>query len=90
MSISEAEAFLKDYFSEAENKPDFTNQTAVNRIITRACKSAVKGGDNLDTREIDALMKDLSVCINPFSCPHGRPTFVRMSKYEIEKMFKRV
>ena len=40
--------------------------------------------------EIDALMKDLRSCINPFSCPHGRPTFIKITKYEIEKMFKRV
>ena len=90
MDMTEAEGFLSDYFSEAETRPDFTNETAVNRIITRSCKSAVKGGDVLDNLEIEALMKDLASCINPFSCPHGRPTFVRMTRYEIEKMFKRV
>lgn len=90
MKISESEAFLNDFFTEAETRPDFTNERIVDRIITKSCKSAVKGGDSLDIREIDSLMKDLTSCINPFSCPHGRPTFVRMSKYEIEKMFKRV
>ena len=90
MDMSEAEGFLRDFFTEAEGRPDFTDERAVSRIITRSCKSAVKGGDILDRREIDALMKDLAACINPFSCPHGRPTFVRMTRYEIEKMFKRV
>jgi DNA mismatch repair protein MutL len=39
--------------------------------------------------EIKALLQQLKQCKNPFSCPHGRPTFIRMSQYEIERMFKR-
>lgn len=90
MELQEAEYFLNDFFTEIEHKIDFTNVRAVERVIMRSCKSAVKGGDSLNTAEINALMKDLANCINPFSCPHGRPTFIRMTKYEIEKMFKRV
>ena len=90
MDLDEAETFLSDMFKELEDKPDLTNKKTLEKIITRSCKSAVKGGDRLDINEIDALMKDLRSCINPFSCPHGRPTFIRMTKYEIEKMFKRV
>ena len=52
----------------------------------RSCKSAVKGGDRLSEEEAAALIKDLKRCINPFSCPHGRPTFIKLSKYEIEKV----
>lgn len=90
MDLDEAETFLLDMFKELEDKPDLTNKKTLEKIITRSCKSAVKGGDRLDINEIDSLMKDLRSCINPFSCPHGRPTFIRMTKYEIEKMFKRV
>jgi len=90
MELTEAEDFLNDFFSQIENKIDFTNIRAVERVIMKSCKSAVKGGDSLTNEEVSALMKDLSNCINPFSCPHGRPTFIRMTKYEIEKMFKRV
>ena len=90
MDLDEAETFLSDMFKELEDKPDLTNKKTLEKIITRSCKSAVKGGDRLDINEIDSLMKDLRSCINPFSCPHGRPTFIRMTKYEIEKMFKRV
>ena len=90
MDMSEAESFLEDFFRELEDKPDLTNRKTLDRIITRSCKSAVKGGDHLEAAETDALMKDLYNCINPFSCPHGRPTFIRMTKYEIEKLFKRV
>jgi len=50
----------------------------------------VKGGDKLNPEEINALLYQLKQCDNPFSCPHGRPTFVKMTKYEIERMFKRV
>lgn len=90
MELSEAESFLHDFFAFLEDKPDLTNRITLEKLITRACKSAVKGGDSLTNEEIEALMKDLKNCVNPFSCPHGRPTFVRMKKYEIEKLFKRV
>lgn len=90
MDMSEAEDFLLDFFREIEDKPDLTNKRTLERIIMRSCKSAVKGGDFLTDQEIQALIKDLSGCVNPFSCPHGRPTFIRMTKKEIEKLFKRV
>lgn len=90
MDLEEAEGFLNDMFRELEDKPDLTNKRTLERIITKSCKSAVKGGDHLSEEEIASLMKDLKACINPFSCPHGRPTFIRMTKYEIEKLFKRV
>lgn len=72
------------------NAADLTDRRMLEKIIMKSCKSAVKGGDVLSFQEIDSLMKDLSSCVNPFSCPHGRPTFIRMTRYEIEKMFKRV
>lgn len=90
MELGEAEAFLFDFFNELDGKPDLNNRKTLDKIIMKACKSAVKGGDLLRAEEIDALMKDLKNCVNPFSCPHGRPTFIRITKYEIEKMFKRV
>ena len=90
MDMEEAETFLSDMFKELEDKPDLTNKKTLEKIITRSCKSAVKGGDILDPAEIEGLLKDLKNCINPFSCPHGRPTFIRMTKYDIEKLFKRV
>lgn len=89
MEMNEAEDFLKDLFSEFSEKPDLTNHSTLDKIITRSCKSAVKGGDLLDSREIQALMDQLKACNNPFSCPHGRPTFIKMTKYQLEHMFKR-
>lgn len=89
MEMGEAEDFLKDLFSEFSEKPDLTDRSTLDKIITRSCKSAVKGGDVLDSSEITALMDQLRACRNPFSCPHGRPTFIKMTKYELERMFKR-
>lgn len=60
------------------------------KIASMACKAAVKGGDKLTLTEATALINQLLKTQNPFTCPHGRPTIVKMSKYEIEKMFKRI
>ena len=90
MELSEAEAFMSDFFKAVEERPDLTDRRVLEKIITRSCKSAVKGGDVLSDVEIRRLIDDLSSCDNPFSCPHGRPTFIRMTRYELEKMFKRV
>ena len=89
MQMNEAEDFLRDLFSEFSEKPDLTNHSTLDKIITRSCKSAVKGGDLLDPSEITALIDQLKACDNPFSCPHGRPTFIKMTRYELERMFKR-
>ena len=89
MEMSEAEAFLHDLFGALSDKPDLTNYRILDKIITRSCKSAVKGGDVLDESEINALIDQLKACRNPFSCPHGRPTFIKMTLYELERMFKR-
>jgi len=58
-------------------------------ISTIACKAAVKANMNLNKEEVDNLMRKLLVLPNPFTCPHGRPTAIKMSKYEIERKFSR-
>lgn len=60
------------------------------RIATMACKSAVKGNTRISRQEMEALIDELLTLDNPYNCPHGRPTIVSMSKYEIEKKFKRI
>ncbi|QHI73732.1 DNA mismatch repair endonuclease MutL [Aminipila terrae] len=90
MELSEAQNMV-DYFLENIGEDvDIENEAKVSRIITRSCKSAVKANDVLSMAECRQLMNDLAKCENPYSCPHGRPTFIKMTKYEIEKMFKRV
>lgn len=89
MEIGEAEDFIKDFIDGAGEKFTGRNKVVIDKLIMRSCKSAVKGGDRLSEEEAAALIKDLKRCINPFSCPHGRPTFIKLSKYEIERLFKR-
>ena len=55
-----------------------------------SCKGAIKANKNLSIDDVNTLVKDLSKCKNPFTCPHGRPTIINFSQYEIEKMFLRV
>lgn len=89
MTAQESESFIKDFCDSLDEPGAFRDKRRADKIITRACKSAVKANDRLDTAEINQLLKDLAQCDNPFSCPHGRPTVIRMKKTEIEALFKR-
>lgn len=60
------------------------------KIASMSCKAAVKGNQKLSRPEIENLIGELLTLENPYHCPHGRPVIVSMSKYEIEKKFKRV
>ena len=55
-----------------------------------ACKASIKANEFVSSEGVATLMKDLDKCENPYNCPHGRPVFVKITNYEIEKMFKRV
>ena len=90
MELSEAEDFINDFVDGITTTTNFRNSIVINKLIMKSCKSAIKANDHLEKEEIDALIKDLKNCINPFSCPHGRPTFIKLSRYEIERLFKRV
>ena len=65
-------------------------ESLINKIASIACKSAVKGNQKLSAREVGVLIESLLKLDNPYFCPHGRPTMIAMSKYELEKKFKRV
>lgn len=64
--------------------------TKVLSIATMACKAAVKGNDKLSITEATAMIEKLLQLENPFTCPHGRPTIIEMTQYELEKRFKRI
>ena len=66
--------------------PDVFN----NRIATMACKAAVKGNTEMTQDEVWALLKELMTLDNPYNCPHGRPTIITMTHYELDKKFKRI
>ena len=56
---------------------------------TLACKASIKANTSLSINEMEALISDLRKCHNPFNCPHGRPTIITFTKYDLEKLFKR-
>lgn len=60
------------------------------KIASMACKASVKGNTRMSTEEMEELIDELLTLDNPYNCPHGRPTIISMSKYELEKRFKRV
>lgn len=60
------------------------------KIASMSCKAAVKGNNKLSLDEIKTLIDELLSLDNPYNCPHGRPTIISMSKYEIERKFKRI
>ncbi|MCR4611634.1 MAG: DNA mismatch repair endonuclease MutL [Lachnospiraceae bacterium] len=66
------------------------NTVILERIASMSCKAAVKGNTKLSYREAKELINELLMLDNPFHCPHGRPTIVKMTRYEIDKMFGRI
>lgn len=79
---------MLDNFSNATGRqtPDIITE----KVASMSCKAAVKGNDKLTLPEINKLIDELLSLDNPYNCPHGRPTIISMSKYEIEKKFKRI
>ena len=57
---------------------------------TLSCKKSIKANMSITDLEVKALMEKLDSCDMPYTCPHGRPTIIKFTKYELEKMFKRV
>ncbi len=84
-------AFFKDIIDMlCERTIESVYDTKADAIATMACKAAVKGNNKLDYSEARALIEKIVSLENPFNCPHGRPTIVKMTKYDVEKFFKRV
>ena len=88
MTAGEAESFARGYIDAIGEERSF-NSTVVDKLIMRSCKSAVKAHDRLSELEIKELMAELSKCDDPYACPHGRPTFIKMTAYDIERSFRR-
>ncbi|WP_026651177.1 DNA mismatch repair endonuclease MutL [Butyrivibrio proteoclasticus] len=88
---SEKDLFIEilDELSHETNMsrtPDVINY----KIASMACKASVKGNTKMTRQEMEALLDELLTLENPYNCPHGRPTIISMTKYEIDKKFKRV
>ncbi|MBR1693740.1 MAG: hypothetical protein IJ711_13370, partial [Lachnospiraceae bacterium] len=86
----ERELFLSvlDSLMESPIKADI--RIILEKIASMSCKAAVKGNQRISVQEAQELVDTLFTLENPYNCPHGRPTVISMSKYEIEKKFKRI
>ncbi len=74
-----------------EDKVLFDRAKFQNHIAaTMACKMSVKGNEAITLEQAQNLLEDLVLCDNPYNCPHGRPTIISFTRYELERMFKRV
>ena len=72
------------------SKEDFSIEKFIEKVaITLACKMSIKANDHITHSDMEYLLDKLRSCNNPFTCPHGRPTIITYSKYELEKLFKR-
>lgn len=86
---------MKDLFTQMlDDFHDFsgkqTPELIKEKVASMSCKAAVKGNNKLSLAEVDELITELLTLDNPYNCPHGRPTIISMTKYEIEKKFKRI
>ena len=79
---------MLDSLSDTTGRPstDILNE----KLASMACKSAVKGNSHMTAAEANELIRELLRLENPYNCPHGRPTIISMSRYELEKKFKRI
>ena len=71
-------------------KESFDMERFVHKVAaTVACKASIKANDHIEKEDMEILLERLRNCENPFTCPHGRPTIITYSKYDLEKLFKR-
>ncbi|SEN69574.1 DNA mismatch repair endonuclease MutL [Peptostreptococcus russellii] len=84
----ESQRFIYEIIDNIE-KIGSIYDTKYDEIAEIACKSAIKANDKISYQEAVELVNQLKECDNPYTCPHGRPIMVKMTKYDIEKMFKR-
>lgn len=83
--------FLEAILDELEEEPPHGAPKAIaEKLASMACKSAVKGNHSMSREEMASLLEQLLQLENPYHCPHGRPTIITMSKYELERKFKRI
>ncbi len=86
---NEKQMFLEVLDELADVGPRGNLKVVEEKIASMSCKAAVKGNNTLSREEAEKLIDELLTLENPYNCPHGRPTIITMSKYEMEKRFKR-
>ncbi len=80
---------MLDLLDELEDARNKITDEKERLLIMRACKASVKANQHLTMYQITSILADLSEAESPYTCPHGRPVIIRLTKYELEKMFKR-
>lgn len=90
LGIDPQELFIEIFDQIEENSGKMNMEMITDKLASMACKAAVKGNTTMSYEEMDSLMEQLMKLDNPYQCPHGRPTIISMTKYELEKKFKRV
>ncbi len=88
--IDEKDLFINTIASLSDVKRGGVSDLVLEKIASMSCKAAVKGHDHLSMAEAESLISELLQLENPYHCPHGRPTIVRMSHFELDKKFKRI
>lgn len=87
----DAQVFFRELLDAMEEEVrKFTLDMVIDKIATMACKAAIKANQKLNIREAEELLKECEKLENPYTCPHGRPIIISISKKEIEKKFKRI
>lgn len=89
-NLNEKQLFIEMLDELSEESGAKTSDAITEKIASMSCKAAVKGNQRLSRAEIEQLIDELLTCENPYQCPHGRPTIISMTKYELEKKFKRI
>lgn len=88
--ITHQSLFLEILDGLVEQSGKETSESILEKVASMSCKAAVKGNRRMSTAEAHALIDELLTLDNPYNCPHGRPTIISMTKYELEKKFKRI
>ena len=87
---NEKDVFLSLLDELCSDVPKGKQELIYEKIASMSCKAAVKGNNRLSREEVKELIRELMTLENPYHCPHGRPTIISMTKYELEKKFKRI
>lgn len=89
-TLDSEEVLMSIIDSLSEESAHMIPDIVTDKIASMSCKAAVKGNTDISVDEANALIDQLLTLDNPYNCPHGRPTIISMSKYELEKKFKRI
>ena len=88
--IGERDLFMELLDAVSQENGTMDTEVIASKIATMACKMSIKGNQRISLMEVEHLLDELMKLENPYQCPHGRPTIIKMSKYEIDKKFKRI